>query len=155
VLETGVVESKKKEPLIFTFGTSNKKSIEVVVKKKVDDLEIIPDPEIIKENGEYKVLEKIPLTEVQIELQKDDPVIPIPADLSSPEKKVSKEDVIEDLCCHAEAMGILVDAFGEKMVGGDLSLKAKVLRDREKYNEKIPFKEKMRGSRNNSKLILI
>jgi hypothetical protein len=28
------------------------------------------------------------------------------------------------------------------MVGGDLSLKAKVLRDKEKYNEKIPFKEK-------------
>jgi hypothetical protein len=39
-------------------------------------------------------------------------------------------------------MGALTDAFEGKMVGGDCSLKAKVLRDREKYNEKIPFKER-------------
>jgi hypothetical protein len=39
-------------------------------------------------------------------------------------------------------MGNLTDAIEDKMVGGDLALKAKVLRDREKHIERIPFKEK-------------
>jgi hypothetical protein len=112
------------------------------VKKKVDDFEEVPNPEIVKENGEYKIIEKTPLTDVQIELQKDDPIIPLPKDLSCPEKKVTKEEKIEELCCHGEAMGNFIDAFEGKLVEGDLSLKAKVLREREKYNEKIPFKEK-------------
>jgi hypothetical protein len=82
-------------------------------------------------------------------------VIPIPEDLSCPEKKVSKEDVIVELCCHGKAMGILVDAFGEKMEGGDLSLKEKVLRDREKYNKRSILKKKERSLMSISKLMLI
>jgi hypothetical protein len=42
-----------------------------------------------------------------------------------PEKKVSKEDMIEELCCHGKAMGNLIDTF-EGNWWGDLSLKAKV-----------------------------
>jgi hypothetical protein len=54
---------------------------------------------------------------LELELDKDDPIVPIPKDLSCPEKKVSKEDLIEELCCHGEAIGTLTDAFEGKMVG--------------------------------------
>jgi hypothetical protein len=37
-----------------------------------------------------------------LKLDEDDPIVPIPKDLSCPEKKISKEDVIEELCCHGE-----------------------------------------------------
>jgi hypothetical protein len=59
-----------------------------------------------------------------------------------PEKKISKEDMMEELCCHGNSMGNLTDAFDGKMVGVDMALKAKILRDREKPVERIPFKEK-------------
>jgi hypothetical protein len=94
VLENNEAGTKKKEPLAFSFGASDKRSIEVSPRKKVDDREEVPEPEIIKENDEYKVIRKIPLTDVQIELRKDDPVIPISKDLSCPEKKKKEEDKI-------------------------------------------------------------
>jgi hypothetical protein len=142
VLEVGETEVKKKVPLAFNFGMSDRRNIEVKPVKKVDDFEEVPDPKIIEEDGEYKIIRETPLTEIQLELRKDDPVIPIPKDLNCPEKKTSKKDTIEEPCCHGDAMGNLTDAFEGKMVGGDLALKAKVLRDREKYIERIPFKEK-------------
>jgi hypothetical protein len=82
----------RKEPINIVFKKERRSEIDVMPKKKVDDWEEIPEPEIVKENDEYKVVRKTPLTDVQIELRKDDPVIPIPKDVSCSEKKEKKED---------------------------------------------------------------
>jgi hypothetical protein len=55
---------------------------------------------------------------------------------------VSEEDRIEELCCHGDAMGKLDDALDENIMEGDMLLKAKIIKDREKHIERIPFKEK-------------
>jgi hypothetical protein len=136
------VEVKKKETLAFNFGISDKRNIEVKPTKKVDDFEEVPEPVIIKEKGEYKIIKETPDSEIQLELRKDNPVITIPKDLSCPKDKLSEEEAIEELYCHGDAMGNLTDAFEGKMVEEDMALKAKILRDREKHIERIPFKEK-------------
>jgi hypothetical protein len=77
-----------------------------------------------------------------LELKKDDPIIAIPKDFSCPEKKISKEVRIEEMCCHGEAMGKLDDALDKNMMGRDISLTAKIIKDRERHIERIQFEER-------------
>jgi hypothetical protein len=137
-----ITTNVKKEPINIVLKWDKKRDIKVKPTKKVDDYEEVPEPEIIKENGEYKVIKGTPDSEIQLEIRKVDPVITIPKDLSCPEDKISEEEAIEELCCHGDAMGNLTDTFDGKMVGGDMALKVKILRNREKNIERIPFKEK-------------
>jgi hypothetical protein len=120
VLETIEQKNEDKKPMAFSFGASGIRNIEVIPVKKIDDYECNPEPEIIKEDGEYRIIRKISLTETQLKLDEDDPIVPIPKDLSCPEKKVTKEEIIEELCCHGEAMGTLTDAFEGEMVGANV-----------------------------------
>jgi hypothetical protein len=117
VLEINDPNNEGKKPMAFSFGASGVRNIEVIPVKKVDDYDCIPEPEIVKEEGEYKIVRRTALTETQLKLDEDDPIVPIPKDISCPEKKISKEDIIEELCYHGEAMGSLTDAFEGEMVG--------------------------------------
>jgi hypothetical protein len=38
-------------------------------------------------------------------------------------KKITKEEMIEKIACHGDAMDKLSDSVDESMVGGDMSLK--------------------------------
>jgi DNA-directed RNA polymerase subunit H (RpoH/RPB5) len=66
--------------MAFSFGASGVWNIEVLPVKKIDDFEYVPGPEIVKEEGEYKIIRKISLTETQLKLDEDDPIVPIPKD---------------------------------------------------------------------------
>jgi hypothetical protein len=66
--------------------------------KKIDDNEEVPEPKIIKEGGEYKVVKETLESEIQFELRKKDPVITIPKDLSCSKEKKSREEEMEKLC---------------------------------------------------------
>jgi hypothetical protein len=136
-------ETKKKEPLQFVFKELKQKNIEVKIAQKIDSNEIISDPKIEKVDVKYVIIkEKNSVSKLIEELQKDDTIIKISEDLSCSARKVTKEERIEELTCYGDAMGKLEDAIGDKMVGGDMSLKNKILRDREKYKEKKTFKER-------------
>jgi hypothetical protein len=49
---------------------------------------------------------------------------------------------MEEITCHEVVMGKLEDSINDKMFGGDMSLKAKIEKDRKKFDERFPFKEK-------------
>jgi hypothetical protein len=60
ILEVSDESTEKKKPLAFSFGASNMRNIEVNPVKKIDDYETVPEPEIVKEEGEYKIIRKNP-----------------------------------------------------------------------------------------------
>jgi hypothetical protein len=72
---------------------------------------------------------------------KDDPVIEIPKDLNfrGPRYKKTEEEIKEELTCHDDTMDELKEAYDDKMIGGDMSLKSKILRERNDYNERKTF----------------
>jgi hypothetical protein len=74
-------------------------------------------------------------------LQKDDPVIEIPEDLSCPEIKVTKAEIIEKLTCHE-------DVVDDEMVDKDMSLKNKILKDRKNTMKEKRSKKGKRRMRN-------
>jgi hypothetical protein len=84
-------EEKKKEPYRFLFDETKQRNIEMMAIKKVVDNEEIPEPKIIKENGEYKVVKEIPDSEKAMELLKNDPVIKRPEDLRCEERKLQRK----------------------------------------------------------------
>jgi hypothetical protein len=135
-------EEKKKEPYKFVYNETKQMNIEVKTVKKIVDEEEIPEPKIIKEDGVYKVIKENPDSEIMKELLEDDPVIKIPEDLSCEEKKFTKEEIIEEATCHGEIMGKFSDAVDESMVGGDRSLKEKIVKDRKIHLEKKTFEER-------------
>jgi hypothetical protein len=130
----------KKEPINIVVKYKEQRNIEVRPTKKVIDNEVIPERKIIY--NIYKVIKDNPEPEILLELRRDDPIIAIPKDLSCTKNKVSKEDMIEEMCCHGEAMRKLDDAVDENMMGGDMSLKTKIIYGRKKHLEKISFEEK-------------
>jgi hypothetical protein len=62
--------------------------------------------------------------------------------------------MIEKISCHRDAMGILPDSIDEAMVGGDMSLKEKIVKDRKTHIERKSFEEKRNTSKDSSKLML-
>jgi hypothetical protein len=49
---------------------------------------------------------------------------------------------MEEKICHGAAMGDLDSTVDDSMLGGEMALKTKILKGKEKYYERKPFKEK-------------
>jgi hypothetical protein len=64
----------------------------------------------------------------------DDPIVIIPKELVNIQKKVSKEEILEEKCCHGEAMGNFINEEN-KMIGGDKSLKTFLSKSNIKHEE--------------------
>jgi hypothetical protein len=47
------------------------------------------------------------------------------------------------MVCHGEAIGMDLDIVNDSMVGGDMTLKNKIIKDRMKYNERKTFEERI------------
>jgi hypothetical protein len=75
-------DKKKKEPFNFVFNEVKQKNIQVKATKIVKDDEIVPEPKIIKEKGNYIIVKETPDSEEMKGLKKDDPVIKMTQDLS-------------------------------------------------------------------------
>jgi hypothetical protein len=129
-------EEKKKNPLNFVFNEVKQKIIEVKVAKKDIDNEVVPEPKIIANGGILILKEAKDMFRERKELMEDDPVIKMPEDLSCLERKVKKEEKVEELTCHGDAIGELKNSVDESMVDGDMSLKGKIIKDRGKNIEK-------------------
>jgi hypothetical protein len=114
----------------------------VKVVQKIDEKAKVPDPKIVKENDNYVVIKEEHDSELMKILLEDDPIIEIPKDLSFSERKITKEERMEELTCHGDAMDELKDSVEDTMVGRDMSLKNKILRDREdlSFSEKKHYK---------------
>jgi hypothetical protein len=82
------------------------------------------------------------LKESRIEINADKSLEKIKNNLYCELRKISKEERLEEICCHGEEMGSLRDKIDENMLGGDYSRKAKNMKERSRLVEMKTFREK-------------
>jgi hypothetical protein len=124
--------------------TSTKRNIDVEIQSKINGKEIIHDSLITKNKQRHFVIEVNNVVDEEIEnkLNGDEPTINMPKKLIYEPRKIPKEEIVEELICHGDALDELKDIVNENMLGDDYSLKIRIEKNRKLYNEKNPFKEK-------------
>jgi hypothetical protein len=101
---------------------NNERNIEVNV--IFNGKEVIPPPVLTKTEDGYKVDSQNEIySNLYLKKDADDPVILVPKELVNIPKKISKEEELEEKCCHGEAIGNNLYKNEDKMLGGDKSLK--------------------------------
>jgi hypothetical protein len=80
--------------------------------------------------------------EIAARFEEDEFRIKIRVNLRSPKKKGTEEVIIDVKCCHGEAMGIQICSVDDEMLGGDYSLKDKIMENKQNI-EKKSIKEKI------------
>jgi hypothetical protein len=131
-------EGNKKERVQLIINKVKQRDINLQIKSKIDGKERIPDPEIVKKDGKDIIIrKKSPFTEMLNKLYEEDPIAEIPEDLSCSKRKIILEEI-----CHEDNMGSLKDSIDDTMIGRDMSLKSKIINDRENHYERKRFKEK-------------
>jgi hypothetical protein len=125
VEEKSITKVDKSKPPAINFemkGKGVKKDIKVIIDPVKE--EIIPPPNLIKNEEGYKVeSQNETYTNIYLKVDPDDPVIEIPKIFINVQKKQSKEEILEEQCCHGEAMRNSPEEKNVEMLGGDLSLK--------------------------------
>jgi hypothetical protein len=117
----------------------NVKKRNISVKPKVvDDQTEVPLPVLVKDEEGYKLESQNELYKnLFLKVDEDDPVIKKCNDYGTVKKKVSKEEKMEEECCHGDAMGQLEDVVDKEMLSGDKSLKSFLIKERNKTQEDI------------------
>jgi hypothetical protein len=146
VNENVIMDRKKPPPVEFKFVSkpkNNKEDIQVKINFKKD--EIIPSPKLVKDEQGYRLESQNTVYQnIYLSRDEDDPVIVKPTEYVSVDKKIRKEDKLEEQCCHGETMDDSQINDKSEMLEGDKSLKNYLEIDEENSERtscKVTFQE--------------
>jgi hypothetical protein len=96
-----------------------------------NDQEVVPLPMLVKEENTYKIVTQNETSKkIFLKENEDDPVIKPCDKFEIVEKKTLEKDEMEERFCHGEAMGQLNDVIDDDMLSRDKSLKAAIIKER-------------------------
>jgi hypothetical protein len=124
IVEEKVTEAKVEPIELYNYCNENIIRTEVQVNIKFEN-RTIPPPTLTKTEQGYELKSHdVVYQNLYLKKDEDDPVIVHPNEYTNVVRKVTREEIMEEECCHGEAMGNLeTEKNNPEMLGGDKSLK--------------------------------